>query len=283
VLRIGRGPAEFRQQPGDSGRSIAMVPWIEVNWTNRRMISRKLALPVILATAAGTPYLLLEQDVPSMVRQQTAALFSAESEPAEGELGGMVGSDYPGRSASEYGYGARAAHPEAAFPQGITGPPLQDLGEVIRFDIPPSWVTSRWPRVTTTLSETGLEGLRVPLVTGTQVDDLAGSLTYYFDPQHRVQRLTFEGFTGDDRRLVALVVQYYGLQAEPTLHAGMYVARWNARPTSVLRITRSPVMTAASPHSQLQVLLELNRPGMVYGLSPVASQILEYDRNSWRW
>ena len=245
------------------------------------MITRKLALPVILAAAAGTPYLVLEQDLPSVLRQRAGGVFSAsaEAEPEPAPLD----TSRPGHIPSEYGYGLRAAYPESAFPQGIAGPPSQDLGEVIRFDIPPSWVTSRWPRVTTTLAETGLEGLRVPLVTGTRVDDLAGSLTYYFDPQHRVQRLTFEGFTGDQRRLVALVTQYYGLQPEPTLHAGMYVARWNAQPTSVLRITRSPVMTAASPHSQLKVLLELNRPGVAYGLSPVARQILEHDRHEWRW
>ena len=46
----------------------------------------------------------------------------------------------------------------------------------------------RWPRVTT-VPQFALAGLRVPLVTGTQIDDLAGSLTYYFDRTDQVQRI----------------------------------------------------------------------------------------------
>lgn len=245
------------------------------------MISRKYVFPMLLATAAGTPYVLLEENPTSALTQQAARMLSGGG-GSEAAAGADAGS-YPGEIASEYTYGPGAQNPQMAIESPIAGPAVRDFGEVIRFDIPPSWVSSRWPRVTTTLSETGLEGLRVPLVTGTRVDDLAGSLTYYFDPQHRVQRLTFEGFTGDERRLVALAMQYYGLEREPTLHAGMYVARWNGVPSSVLRISRSSVMTAASPNSQLQVLLELNRPGVEYGLSPAAREILGHDVNSRRW
>jgi hypothetical protein len=157
------------------------------------------------------------------------------------------------------------------------------LGEVLRFDITPQWVTARWPRVTATLAEQGLEGLRVPVVTGTNLDDLAGSLTYYFNHFHQLQRLTFEGYTGDERKLVGVVTQHYGLQPEPTLDAGMYVARWNNRPSSILRVARAPIITHDSPHSQLHVLLELNRPSMEFGLSVQAQQLLERDRNSRRW
>jgi hypothetical protein len=163
------------------------------------------------------------------------------------------------------------------------GPPATNLGEVLRFDVSPDWVTGRWPRVTTVLAEQGLEGLRVPLVTGTDIGDLAGSLTYYFDRYHRVQRLAFDGYTGDERRLLAVIVQHYGLQPEPTLDAAMYVARWNGRPSSVVRISRAPIITHDSPHSQLHVMLELNRPSHEYGLSPEFVQILERDRNTRRW
>jgi hypothetical protein len=163
------------------------------------------------------------------------------------------------------------------------GPTTTNFGEVLRFDISPPWVTGRWPRVTTVLAEQGLEGLRVPLVTGMNVDDLAGSLTYYFDRYHRVQRLAFDGYTGDERRLLSLIVQHYGLQPEPTLDAAMYVARWNGKPSSVVRISRAPIITHDSPHSQLHVMLELNRPSYEYGLSPDFLQILDRDRNARRW
>jgi hypothetical protein len=247
------------------------------------MFNRKFVLPVMLATAVGAPYLLTSEDGPSALTQQITGMFS-------GSGTGDASSDAPWTATgtsrdvrSEYGYGAAAQHPHLASAEWLAGAPVRELREVIRFDIPPSWVTGRWPRVTTTLSETGLEGLRVPLVTGTQIDDLAGSLTYYVDHQHRVQRLTFEGFTGDDRRLVALATQDYGLQPQATLHAGMYAAWWNAAPTSILRVARAPVVSVASPHAQLQVFLELNRPGMQYGLSPAAHEILLRDRSSWRW
>jgi hypothetical protein len=249
------------------------------------MFNRKLMYPVILATAAGAPFLLMEEDGQSLLSGQFGGVFSStDLEDAAAPLTEPAIESALARGVpSEYGYGARAQHPQLVSADSVAGPPVRELSEVIRFDIPPSWVTSRWPRVTTALSETGMEGLRVPVVTGTQVDDLAGSLTYYFDHQHRVQRLTFEGFTGDDRRLVALVTQDFGLQPAPTLHAGMYAAWWNAVPTSVLRVSRAPVITSASPHAQLQVFLELNRPGMHFGLSPAAHEILKKDRATFRW
>ena len=247
------------------------------------MFKRQFMFPVLLVTAAGTPFLLMEEDGASLLSQQVGDVFttSGTAEPVGDQPWTESALTRP--VPSEYGFGPTAQLPDAIPADWLAGAPVRELREVIRFDIPPSWVTSRWPRVTTTLSETGLEGLRVPMVTGTQVDDLAGSLTYYFDHQHRVQRLTFEGFTGDDRRLVALITQDFGLQPAQTLHAGMYAAWWNGVPTSVLRVDRAPVITMASPHAQLQIFLELNRPGMQYGLSQAAHEILQKDRATFRW
>ncbi len=245
------------------------------------MISRKLVLPVLLATAAGTPYLLMEYGVPSVVRDTMGTLVSTDASRVEVER--RPERSFPHTVGSEYDFGPQAANPDAVVHPGVAGPPVEDLGEVLRFDIHPDWVSNRWPRVTLALSEPGLTGLRVPLVTGIRVDDVAGSLTYFFGPDHRLQRLTLEGFTGDAHRLVQLVTEHYGLKPEATLHAGMYVARWNKEPTSVLRITRPPVTAAASPHARLQVLLELNRPAMAYGLSTETRKILEYDRQTQQW
>ena len=246
------------------------------------MISRKVLLPVVLATAAGTPYLVMEDDWSTAAKQQISGMFSGDSE-SDGSSDvapeGSLGVEFN----SEYGHGSRAENPRTEIHPQLGGPPAPHLGEVLRFDISPAWVTGRWPRVTTTLSERGLEGLRVPLVTGTKPDDLAGSLTYYFDHSQKVQRLTFEGYTGDDRRLLSLITQYYGLKAEPTLHAGMYVSRWNGTPSSVLRITRAPIVTHASPRSQLHILLELNRPNANFGLSPATLQVLAADQHDGRW
>ena len=96
--------------------------------------------------------------------------------------------------------------PSPAFPQPLapSGGASQSLAEVLRFDVSPRWVTDRWPRVSTVHVQPDLEGLRVPLVTGTMASDLLGSLTYYFDRQQRVRRITLHGHTGDERMLVTL-------------------------------------------------------------------------------
>jgi hypothetical protein len=165
----------------------------------------------------------------------------------------------------------------------LTGGHTDNLLSVLRFDVSPEWVSSRWSRVSTTLAEMDLEGLRVPLVTGHDTDDLAGSLTYYFNHKREVQRIAFDGYTGDPRPLIATVTRYYRLQEEPTLGAGLYLAKWNGTPTSMLRIRHSPVVRADYPNSHYEVRLEINRPAVKYGLSPAALATLRQDDLSNRW
>jgi hypothetical protein len=250
------------------------------------MFNRKYVLPLVVATAAGGPYLLMEENVSKSAFQALDHAITTDDTtamPATTPVPAARGAVPLPEFRSEFGIGAHAQNPRTAIAEDLVGPPVADFGEILRFDITPDWITRRWPRVTATLAEQGLEGMRVPAVTGINVDDVAGSLTYYFNQYHQLQRLTFEGYTGDERKLVGAMTQYYGLQPEPTLDAGMYVARWNGQPSSILRIARAPIMTHDSPHSRLHVLLELNRPSMEYGLSPQAVAIVERDRNSRRW
>jgi hypothetical protein len=248
------------------------------------MLSRKVTLPLVLAGAASAPYLVLEdgwKTITETAQSAYSAVISDESaQPAPD------GVRFPGTGPADGNLsaasGQRPPQPGGSF-DPLVGAPVTDLGEIIRFDVSPSWVTNRWPRITTTQSEAGMEGLRVPVVTGTNVDDVAGSLTYYFDPYQQLQRLSLEGLTGDERKLVAFVAQYYGLQREPSLNAAMYVSRWNGMPSSVLRITRPPVISADAPHARLQVSLELNRPNIHYGLSPTFLEIINRDRQALRW
>lgn len=249
------------------------------------MFNRKYVLPLVVATAAGGPYLLMDGNVSQSAFQALDQAITADDTtamPMPTPVSARGAVPLP-EFRSEFGFGANAQNPRTAIDANLVGPPVADFAEILRFDIAPEWITGRWPRVTATLAEQGLEGMRVPAVTGINVDDVAGSLTYYFNQYHQLQRLTFEGYTGDERKLVGVVTQYYGLQPEPTLDAGMYVARWNGQPSSILRVARAPIMTHDSPHSRLHVLLELNRPGMDFGLSPQALAIVERDRNSRRW
>lgn len=249
------------------------------------MFSKKLLLPTALVAAASAPY-IMDQDWSGT----TADMINAVLPEPEETTPNVTGTGYDAAhevamrtTPSEYEYGAKSQIPQDEPLQNLAGPPVADFGEVLRFDIDPRWVTTRWPRITTTLSEANLQGLRVPLVTGTKTDDMAGSLTYYFDQSHQVQRIAFEGYTGDERRLAWFLNQYYQMQSEPTLHAGMYVGRWNGVPFSVLRVARAPVMTSESPNSQLHLLLELNRPGRTVGLSARVAQMLDQDRQAVRW
>ena len=165
----------------------------------------------------------------------------------------------------------------------LTGAQTEQLSDALRFDVAPEWVTSRWARVSTVLSEQQFKGLRVPLVTGTKLDDLAGSLTYYFDHQQRVRRVTFTGNTGDPDRLVKLVTERFRFKVVPSQGAGMFLAHWNGRPTSALRITHAPVIRSADPLSQFTVDLEINLPEMGYRLSPRFEQLVANDRAMRRW
>ena len=250
------------------------------------MFNRKYVLPLVVATAAGGPYLLMEENASQSAFQALDHAITADETtamPGPTAVSAAGGAVPLPQFRSEFGIGALAQTPRTTVDANLVGPPVADFAEILRFDIAPDWVAARWPRVTATTAELGLEGMRVPAVTGISLDDLAGSLTYYFNQYHQLQRLTFEGYTGDERKLVGMVTKYYGLQPEPTLDAGMYVARWNGHPSSILRIARAPIMTHDSPHSRLHVLLELNRPNMDFGLSPQALALIERDRNSRRW
>ncbi|MBM4003992.1 MAG: hypothetical protein FJ295_12025 [Planctomycetes bacterium] len=169
------------------------------------------------------------------------------------------------------------------FEPGIEGPSFQELHEVFRFDLHPKAIFARWPRVTTVLAEPALEGLRVPLVTGKDPDDLSGALTYYFDQKKVVQRITFQGYTGDEHRLVELATELFGMKTIPTLGAGLYMVSWNGKPRSVLRLTFAPVVRANDPHHRIEVMLEINRPRAYYSLSKEFQEVLDHDKANARF
>ena len=165
----------------------------------------------------------------------------------------------------------------------LVGGRVEDLREVLRFDITPGWVVQRFSRVTTVLADVQLEGLRVPIVTGTKPDDIAGTLTYYFDHTARVQRITIHGFTGDPQRLIATMTQHYGLSLAPSLEAGVFTRNWNGIPVHFLRVTHAPVVHSDAIHQKYTLFLELNEPNLPFGISREAQRIVHSDRRSGRW
>lgn len=144
------------------------------------------------------------------------------------------------------------------------------LEEVFRFDVTREWVYERWARKSTALAELGLYGIRVPLVTGTQIHDLAGSLTYFFDSNGQVQRISFKGNTGDTTRIVMLAVQRYGLQQQNSQFVGeqIFEVRRGEEVFSELRTRPSSVLWSSSPHESFDVELTLQNSNVTTPLPP---------------
>ena len=192
-------------------------------------------------------------------------------------LGGAVGAPYVATQVSSWANGesaktassdgqdwqsapAGSASRRTASAQHQTS--AERIADAIRLDATPEWVYQRWDRKSTRLADLERHGVRVPLVTGTEESDLAGSLTYYFDADGQLQQISFRGRTGDPRSLIALLTSRYHLRAQPPQIPGehLYQTRWNGRTQSELRVKTAPVVTFATPHTNFDVQLELIHP-----------------------
>jgi hypothetical protein len=185
-----------------------------------------------------------------------------------------LGGGTDGKAAAADGSKA-GAPPQAGSPQGgaaktdtvmrplpVEGFGAQDLSQVLQFDGTPAWVMARWPRVTAGLAELDLQGYRVALVSGTADDDLAGSLTYYFDKSQRIARISFHGTTGDPRKLISLVSSRYHFVQQQTddPSLSLFQVKWNGKPLSELRIRPARMLRADQPRSRYEVDLAMKRP-----------------------
>ena len=153
----------------------------------------------------------------------------------------------------------------------LEGAPTPDMAEVLRFDISPAWVLQRWPRVSTDLAYLQLHGYRVPLVTGTGQADVAGSLTYYFNPSQQVQQITLRGTTGDPRAIISLLTTRYNYVRRPTNDPGrlmisndpgrlIYEAvNSSNKPIGTMVIQSAPVVRADRPYQRYAVDLNMGK------------------------
>lgn len=231
-------------------------------------ILQRFSLAVPLALAVGVPFVLT----------------SESTEPLRGSVGSWFTSEVPPNAAATGITDPEVSRLLSLSEQQLSNPvagterptPVASLEGTLRFDITPQWIMDNWPHVATTRNEGGMDGLRVPLVTGTSPESVAGSLTYYFDAQRVVQRVALDGITGDERNLVGLVTRVYHLQPEPQAGVGIYVSKWNGEPTSALWIRRLPLVHAGNPFQKFEFSLELNRPNHYFGLSPLFKARLQH-------
>jgi hypothetical protein len=207
------------------------------------MLNRPMLFFGVLLAAVVVPYVMLDEKLAQTARSQWGRLAGSGShEP-----------DDPAPTLQ------RATASAMASATGISGATAVPLEQAFRFDLTPQWVASHWPRVSTVLGEVQQLGMRVALVSGTRSDDVAGSLTYFFDQHHQLQRITFTGLTADPRRLLATVVTPNGLKSQPTTSAARYIAGDPARPTSEVTVRFLPVIVANTERSQAEVAIDLRR------------------------
>lgn len=260
---------------------------------------RRVGTLAVLAAAAGGPYVATETEWGQGATSSVTGLLTSDTVKAKGSPhapldGSPLHSHHEVEQlrpigSTEYRYDEMLARKLGAMPvemeahPSLVGARVEDLREVLRFDISPQWVTNRFSRVSTVLADLRLQGLRVPIVTGTLADDLAGTLTYAFDHSGRLQRVTIHGFTGSPQKLIDTMAGHYGLQPEPTLEAGVFTRRWNGMPVHFLRLSYAPVVYADAAHQKYTVFLELNQPDLAYGISDEAKRIVTTDRHSGRW
>ncbi len=138
---------------------------------------------------------------------------------------------------------------------------MQDASSVFDFQITPEWIVAHWPAVSTGLAQLQLEGYRVPLVTGTAQHDLAGSLTYYFNAEQKLQQITFIGTTGDPRPLIGLLTSRFHLTRRLVNDPGLVVyeaVHSNNQPASSLQIRLAPLAQPNDPYRRYDVELSWN-------------------------
>ncbi|MCH2181938.1 MAG: hypothetical protein MK108_08030 [Mariniblastus sp.] len=148
------------------------------------------------------------------------------------------------------------------------------LSEIFRFDLTPQSVKSRWERVSVTPTDYGLKAMRVALVTGTSTHDVHGALTYYFDKQQQLQRITLRGWSGDASRLVELVTREYGFKAQNTHMSGLYLAKTFLHTKGALLMQDADVIDSKNPTQQVAISMEINNPDGRYILSPEFATML---------
>lgn len=149
--------------------------------------------------------------------------------------------------------------------------PVTPLEEVLRFDWTPAEIAEKWPRVSAAMPELDLQGYRTPILTGHELDDFAGSMTFYFDTFGTLRKITFSGTTGDFRKLSDHLRTCYNFTEQQTNTPGVYLfeqapkdlsrrALQRFEVKSYLWIRPAQILVEDKPMSRFDLKLVLERP-----------------------
>jgi hypothetical protein len=233
-------------------------------------MSRLIMIAVVLGIAIGLPYLGSRPSNPNAVPTPESP---AAAPP---QSGGAAPAALPAASSAEPAKLPAPGPGSLLFANKATleGAQIHAVEQVLRFDLTKDWVYHTWARKSTGPTDVGLLAVRVPLVTGTHIAALAGSLTYFFNSVGQVEHISFRGRTGDTTQLVNFLVRTYEFQqAEAPIGEQLYQVKRGRRVLSELRTRPEPVVLTTSPHGSIAVELELARPGSRRVLPPRPSSL----------
>jgi hypothetical protein len=231
------------------------------------MMARLFMIAMVMGIAIGLPYLAEQMSAGS-----AAPAVPPPAQPAAtGSMAPAPTTNPPSSSSATLNSPGSLVYANSAQLEGTR---FTSVDQVLRFDLTKDWVYRNWARKSTGPTDVGLFAVRVPLVTGTQIAALAGSLTYFFNAQGQLEHISFRGRTGDSTPLVDFLVRTYGLQrVGAPIGEQLYQVKNGSRVQSELRTRPESVLWTTSPHSSIAVELELARPGSKRFLPPKASNL----------
>jgi hypothetical protein len=234
-------------------------------------MSRLTMIAVVLGIAIGMPYLASKK---SKSDASPAAPSAATTPPIQG---GAITTTPPPSTTHAEPAKLPAPGPGSlinASPAPTAGSQIRAIEQVLRFDLTKDWVYRTWERKSTGPTDVGLFAVRVPLVTGTHIAALAGSLTYFFNANGVVEHISFRGRTGDTTQLVNFLVRTYEFERAGTaVGEQLYQVKRGRRVHSELRTRPESVLWTTSPHRNIAVELELAHPSSKRVLPPRATTL----------
>ncbi len=138
----------------------------------------------------------------------------------------------------------------------VVQPVVTPIPDILRFDLTPSFITQRWPRVSSNLPDLDYHGLRVPVMTGTRPEDLHGSASYFFNRSHQLERIKLHGYTDDPEPVIQFVTSTYRLKEYAANGQRLFLSYYKGQPLSMLRIRRAEF----GKDNNIEVILEINAP-----------------------
>ncbi|TWT99526.1 hypothetical protein Pla108_04680 [Botrimarina colliarenosi] len=250
-----------------------VVPTTRVfNKWRLKMIGRPLALAGLLGAAVGGPYVVSQAnngDWQNPWGAPQAAPPAAEQPIAQGSPPAGFATRPPNLQ-GPMGPGSEIYE----SPASLVGPVGTPLEQAMDWSVDKNWVYHNWARKSTGLADPTLFGVRVPLVTGSGMTDVAGSLTYYFDGAGVLQKMSLYGRTADTSRLVHLATTRFGMQAAAGSPGDqVFQAVESKKLRGHLRTRPEGTLWATSPHSSFAIEMQVTRPGSPYVVTPTTPRL----------